>query len=512
MLQVLIADDEQWIRRWLEKVIPELGQGYEVAGAVENGAEALRLLQTQPVDIVVSDVRMPMLTGLDLAQAAREGKAAPQFILVSGYDQFAYAKRAIDLQVVAYLLKPIDREELRAALHKAAQAIEQQRGMQAGSQVFRDAIHRLTEQYLREGEPALLERLERTLAAAGCRCTGVYAGVLQCDISLENSAQPGQVLREMLGRYYADCISLCVLEDNMNYVFAAFQYRRDPGAATLRSAAEIKNSVRGALPRCRIELSRRFEAVRDLPEAVAEARGRILEGYIREKSAAVVDTSRSRLLAVRSSILLAIRGCDLQALQESAQLLQEMFLGKNSNSDDCRYVLFSLVSEVIRMLADVDGSFANPYVARGYSFCVKIENYQNVPAMVEWFVGYAGQVIDYLKRNQSFNVPHIAARVRNYLLEHYAEEISLASICGKFGINSSYFSKKFKEEIGMNFVDCLTGIRMDAARRLLESTDRPVAEIGRSVGVRDAKYFSKLFQNSTGMTPSQYREARRGKV
>ena len=188
------------------------------------------------------------------------------------------------------------------------------------------------------------------------------------------------------------------------------------------------------------------------------------------------------------------------------QLLREMFSGRNSHFDDCRYILFSLISEMIRLIADADGSFMNQYIGRGYEFCVKINHYHNVPAMLDWFAGYVRQVAEYLEKNQSFNVSHIAVRVRNYMLEHYAEDISLADICDKFGINASYFSKKFKEEIGMNFVDLLTSIRLDAAAQLLLNTRNSVAQISKSVGINDAKYFSKLFHNSYGMNPTEYRE------
>ncbi|WP_418710259.1 response regulator, partial [Allofournierella sp.] len=126
MYKVLAADDEVWIRRWLEKTIPEVMPDCRVAAVAEDGEAALRALREEEIDIVVSDIRMPMATGLEIALAAGKSEKRPKVILVSGYDEFGYAKQAIDLNVVSYLLKPIDKQELQQALQRAAAEIRQE--------------------------------------------------------------------------------------------------------------------------------------------------------------------------------------------------------------------------------------------------------------------------------------------------------------------------------------------------------------------------------------------------
>lgn len=504
MYKVLAADDEVWIRRWLEKTIPEVMPDCRVAAVAEDGEAALRALREEEIDIVVSDIRMPMATGLEIALAAGKSEKRPKVILVSGYDEFGYAKQAIDLNVVSYLLKPIDKQELQQVLQRAAAEIRQEEARAGSAELVQAAILKYLQNYLQQPEEYTFQELARAVKSAGKRYEAVYAGVFQCDISLEKGATPAQVIDRLLERHFAACDRFVVLEDNMNYVFFALGEEGKkvvgPDPRLLRAEAQQ------ASPKCRLELSGRYGQLADLPAAVAQARGRLIESYASEKSAAVVDTSRGRILAIRSSILLAVKAHNPGEAEHDVQLLREMFSGRNSHFDDCRYILFSLISEMIRMIADADGSFMNQYIGRGYEFCVKINHYHNVPAMLDWFAGYVRQVAEYLEKNQSFNVSHIAVRVRNYMLEHYAEDISLADICDKFGINASYFSKKFKEEIGMNFVDLLTSIRLDAAAQLLLNTKNSVAQISKSVGINDAKYFSKLFHNSYGMNPTQYRE------
>ncbi len=502
---VLIADDEVWIRRWLNKTIPELNPEFRIAAVAEGGEAALRALGGQQIDIVVSDIHMPVVTGLELAKRARNGGHGPQFILVSGYDDFSYAKKAIELNVIEYLLKPVDKEELARALQKAVEAIQKEQRLDTNTEIFHSAIQNHLQNYLLDPAPVKWEDLLHTIEAAGKHYHSCYAGVFQCDVSLENKTAPPDVVTALITRVFPGSDCYIVLEDCMNYTFFVLQEQGAPPPYL----GILKRAVSKISPWCRLELSDQYENLAELPGAVAQARNRLIESYVIEKSPAMVDTGRDPLLTRRADSLLAIKSHNRADLRSNAHLLQQMLWGRNSHFDDCRYVLFSLISEIIRLLAEADGSYASPFVNRDYEFCVKINHYHNVPAMIDWFLHYSEGVLDYLEKNQSFDVAHIATRVSNYLLEHYAEDLSLSSVCGQFGINPSYFSKKFKEKIGMNFVDMLTRIRLDAASHLLADTELSIADISRSVGIKNAKYFSKICQNSYGVNPTQYREKRR---
>lgn len=503
MIRVLIADDEQWIRKWLVKVVSDTGL-YTIVDAVDDGDKVIAILKEQEVDIVISDIRMPIVDGLEAAEKTKHFKCSPQFILISGYSDFAYAKKAIDLQVVGYLLKPIDKNELLANLEKATTQIVTKENSAMKKEMALSALQRCFHGYLLKPDELALRKLRQSMELCGYPTEYLCVGILQCDISYEGNVDPNGVIERVAAECFPNGCCLSQLEDNLNYLFCVFSKNKITVPRDCVSAR-----VSAISPGYHVALSRCFSKLQSLSQAVLEAKTNLINSYISDYSPAAVDTSRSRLIAVRSNIVLVIRSGNREELQVQLEILKEIFSAPNSRRQDCRYVLFRLISELIRMIADVDGGYANAQISRGYDFCVKINHYHNAAAMIDWFGNYALDVMEYLQRNRTYNVTSITTRVRDYLLEHYGEDISLTSICERFDINPSYFSKKFKDELGINFVDLLTGIRMDVACRLLKDTETPVVEISKEVGIRDAKYFSKLFQKTYGESPSKYRQRMR---
>ncbi len=166
------------------KTIPEVMPDCRVAAVAEDG-EALRALREEEIDIVVSDIRMPMATGLRSPWRPGKSEKRPKVILVSGYDEFGHAKQAIDLNVVSYLLKPIDKQELQQVLQRAAAEIRQEEARAGSAELVQAAILKYLQNYLQQPEEYTFQELARAVKSAGKRYEAVYAGVFQCDISLE---------------------------------------------------------------------------------------------------------------------------------------------------------------------------------------------------------------------------------------------------------------------------------------------------------------------------------------
>lgn len=177
--------------------------------------------------------------------------------------------------------------------------------------------------------------------------------------------------------------------------------------------------------------------------------------------------------------------------------------------DSFRLMLFSLTGDIIKLLDEEVDEKKNSYITEGYEFCVKIYNYTQINPMIDWISNYVNDVILFLSQNEVFNANQIVDQVHKLMHIEYMNDLNLSSLCDRYKITPSYFSGKFKEIFDISFVDCLTDIRIKAAKELLENTSLSVKEISKNVGFKNSKYFSKVFALNVECTPSKYRMEKR---
>lgn len=353
MYRVLIADDEYWVGRWLADVLAKSPYDIKLAGISKNGGEALEKLKSDQIDILITDINMPVASGLALLKELEEsGRKKPKTIIISGYDEFEYARQAIELDVLAYLLKPLEREKVYEAVEKAIGLLEE-------------------EQRQRESE------------------TSDFAGTVEVVLA---------------------------------------EYLKNP------------------------------------------------ESDLKEK-------------------------------------LAELFVRRDYDLTGCLNFYFVLTGDVIKLLNDCYGKENDTeylsLMEEGYELSVRIKNHYSIRSICKRFEDYTRKVISCLKEDEYLAVSDIVRKVLLLIREKYAQDLSLGQIADEYGVNPSYFSKKFKDETGCNFIDYLTAVRMEQARALLENTALPVAAVSSRVGFREAKYFSRVFSSVMGMKPTEYRERMR---
>ena len=148
-------------------------------------------------------------------------------------------------------------------------------------------------------------------------------------------------------------------------------------------------------------------------------------------------------------------------------------------------------------------------IEEGYDFSVRIRNYYSIRSICHRFEEYIEKAASCLKEEDCMDVAAIVKRIQREIREHYSTDISLAWVADEYGINPSYFSKKFKDETGVNFIDYLTEVRIGQAKELLSHTGLSVSAVSLRVGFKEAKYFSRVFASMTGEKPSEYRERMR---
>ena len=502
MYRVLIADDEFWVGRWLEQVLKESPFELSVAGISENGEEALGVLLKGGIDILITDINMPIINGLDvLKRLEKSGKKLPKTIVISGYDEFEYARKAIELEVLAYLLKPLERADVYEALEKAVRMTEEEQERQEQSKDgFTAAVENILTEYLRSpSEKTRLQLQSHLLSEQGQN--GFYELALFQMRRLERSALSREEMRERLNNAAAGkAVYLCPID--------RFTWGVLITGITSPAGFRLDESVLvNLLHSFEYGLSEAHEDLEELEEAFAEAREAIIMRLGEEGQGMELSVSESDLHA---GYLAALKAGNIGKLKESTKQACSLFIQSGYDLTGCLNFYFVLSGEVIKRLNDRYREHSRTeyltLIEEGYDFSVRIQNYYSIRAICRRFEAYIIRVAECLKEEECLDVPSIVKRVMRTIKENYGTDISLAWIADEYGINPSYFSKKFKDETGVNFIDYLTKVRVEQAKDLLSHTALSIGAVSLRVGFKEAKYFSRVFASVTGEKPTEYRD------
>ncbi|MBS5063877.1 MAG: helix-turn-helix domain-containing protein [Hungatella hathewayi] len=500
MYHVLIVDDEYWVGRWLKELLEkspfEMGM-IEVCQEVEA---ALSILKQKPVDILITDINMPVLTGLELIKYTKEsGRKVPKAIVISGYDEFEYARQAIELEVLAYLIKPLEREAVYGAVKKAIDSLELEHRQIENAQT---GYHAMVENILLElfchPQNMPKERLAEIIAKRNLNGHYYVLGMIQ-NAGLEISMLVKEHLQDKLEKACRSRHVFLVRRDVHTWIFLVVGIENPSGFYI------EQNVLLGILNGYLWGVSRPRTDFMELEEAVLEARDDIWQQHKRESAPEPVMLESE----MKRTFLDAMEARDKEKIKQCSCEQEEAFLKSSYDITSCLNFYFILTGEILELLTDSYRQTREQtlleLIEEGYDFCVRIRGFYSIRPICRKFLEYSLKVVDCLKDAGPMTVSAIVLKVQRMMREQYASNLSLGAIADEFSINPSYFSKKFKDETGVNFVDYLSGVRIEQAKALLKNTDFSVAKISDQVGFHDARYFSKVFVSIVGMKPTEYR-------
>ncbi|WP_276354344.1 response regulator transcription factor [Cohnella caldifontis] len=519
MLKVMIADDESWIRKGLKAMIEWDRLGLACDAEAVDGWEALELAETRMPDILITDVRMPGIDGLQLAARMLERSPRLKVLMISGYSEFEYVKSAIQLDAVSYILKPINPAELNGALGKAVDRLRSEkkeellagqlpgyleklagdlclgRAGASGAQAFRDTLqlqnmaaeylacaifHYDDSQYDAETMAHLLERAEASWTPEGKRLilwergSRRIAAVVLCDGRRETAGDLSRLL-------------LALKRMNVGGVRVSVG-----DAVRIGECDKLSRSCREAWETAERHPFQSEIEVMSYSPAEEEPPGTPYPLHLQKKLADLMALG------------------DLPGMEAAAQEIGAYYRGvEGATMKHVRSFYLGIVTEIVKTLL-AKPSFHEDLVQKGFDFCLRLDRYEDLRRLTDWLLGYLREIHAVRETAGQRDVQRNILAAADYIREHYAEEISLNSVSTRFFITSTYFSSMFKEVIGENFLEFLTRIRMEHAKELLEHSALKVGQIGERVGYADSRYFSKLFKKQTGLMPTEYRQSRSG--
>ena len=520
MRKVLLADDEHLIVKGLSKLIDWAALDIEIVGEATDGLTAEQMILEQHPDLVISDIRMPGLTGLELLARHKGGSHSPKFIFISGYEEFEYVKQALSGGAVDYLLKPVSASELEKAVRKAL-------GLMADSSaaaLFRQSSVSLQEffsQLTANREFAGTDLYQSFTSLLGGKDSPVFMG-LCFGFSQEASLQLDQLPyeRQLLQSF----VALNTVRDDLERSGYGCFLRKDERCNCMMGifspGEEIDSILRQAIDRTEAKTGYRLRV----------GMGRLCQSA-EELTATYEDSLRAfDLYYFEQKELLHWDGAPHQPTatnEEFDDAVQQVFRSIVAKSNDVE----AKVDRVLDIIADLHynnrlAAYSRAMVFTGDlcqqlyasrlltgSFGARQDALQQLLSRCSTYSELRRQLQDYY-RSLLPDVYHTASRkntaeiyrVQQYIQEHYHEELSLKTLAEVACVSPHYFSAYFKAETGQNYKAYLTGVRMEKALSLVLDTDLKSYEIAERVGYNNVRRFVDSFRAAYQLSPVDYRK------
>lgn len=535
-IKVFLVEDEMVIRRGIKNSIDWEKEGYIFCGEASDGELAYPMIIKEKPDILITDIRMPFMDGLELCKLVKKELPNIKILILSGYDEFDYAKEAIRLGVTEYLLKPISSGKLLEALNGVSESIRREK---EDKDLVRKYMEEMRENTEHEKQKFFEQMIAGNLSMADALETGkkyemnLSAGMYNLLLFRFTLGKENRKSGELLGEAeYA----IEKLTERLEYVFE-FQRGVEGWAFLLMADNEEQMSERVK------ELSKDLEEIMKNYSTIAYfggigqpvARLRELEESFREAERALAarfTMELNRIISVED-IRMAQNVDTLDDIEitsfgeiEKTRTMLEKFLNNGAEDEIDEFVdvyINELPEENLKSVLMRQYIIMDAYIVM-MSFCEKIEgiegemqaqseelkNSMKTIQTLEEIKNYIRMLLkkiigvrDTISGRRYSDIIEIA---KDQIRKTYmSDEISLNTIAAEVGMSPSYFSSIFSKEMGKTFVEYLTEIRIDRAKELLMCSSMKTSEIGYEVGYKDPHYFSYIFKKTQNCTPKEFR-------
>ncbi|BFT70061.1 response regulator [Paenibacillus sp. P36] len=523
-MKIVVVDDEKGIVDGLQKMISRYIPECEITGAAYNGIEGLKLILERQPDIVLTDIRMPQADGLYMIQKLQENGCQAKFILLSGYADFEYARRGMQLGVKFYLNKPVEEEELRECVCKVMDVIQEERTkLQEVNELKQEVNSRMMESALRDiidggsDSTVYVDELLHMARIPADR-TQVICALLEFESSLgtlfENGLDPiFQHIDRTLGlykgvyrfRYLGSQVAVIITHDStIEYeeLVRAIQRLKDAIFRDLKLSVTVGiGTVKDQLV---LGISASFEEARSsLSYKIVKGTGVVIAyPHIMAQPGKRQSVPEDMINKLEAGLDNMDKEACFGTIREIFQWLKE---GRELSPVDLQLQCLNILLSSARKLS-LDQLQQNDFLGRHILSLEGLSRNRTLERMEDWMVQVIKGIIDFKLEHNMSKKKDIIAEIKDYVSTHYAEAISLAELSSRFFINPYYLSQLFKQKTGDAYLTFLAQTRINKSKELLEKTDLKVYEICQMVGYSDSQHFAKVFEKFTGCKPSEYRK------
>ncbi|PYI53894.1 response regulator transcription factor [Paenibacillus flagellatus] len=524
-LKALLVDDEINIMRNLQTVIPWERMGIDIVGMATNGAKALELIEERMPDLILSDIRMPVMDGIALLQQLQERQYEGEVIMLTGFQEFDYARSAVKYGAKDYILKPIDYEELQSIVERLAQQIRERRAAKrneekkwrhlstlAHQKILYDVLMdyaSVSDPHLPSDDEEAMRRFDYTLLVADLDGYSRIARPWnERERKLWNFAVRN-VLQEALLPRELDYAVLQTREGEWCVLVRRRPGSPDPASDEVRGWCEtlqqavaqyVKLPVSVGIYPCPVPMEALAESYKCVQRALQlspEKQQVLLVDNRCDES----ETEDESLWPLVDELVAGLKQCDRARTEQATRglnasvkaiLAQSVLRGEQI----LHFVVLHLMREM-REVGMLEGS-------REDAVWAKLEKSVSVKELLCTIDELVQECLNARVAKKTSELLMMSAK--DYIHRHLGNDLGIEELADHLGISCSYFSLLFKQQYGETFVEYVTRQRMETAKSLLLMTDKSVTQIGKTVGYAERRYFTKVFHKFWGMTPTELRE------
>ena len=529
MFRILIVDDEYNVREGLKYLINWEENGFSIADDAQNGKAALDCIRRERPHLVITDVRMPVMDGLELLAHIRTDYQGIRVIILSGYSDFSYARSALKGGADDYLLKPVDEDELVSLLERMRFEIEKDivvkqkehivspmirdkllndiaKGTKSGTQ-----IENLLQLHGFELERRSYMMILLEPDAHGCNDYGSGEDGLELEMFVIRNISE-EILQKWSGGYvFADT-------QTRTAVLLTGDGQEDLHTGAVKFIEELQPLISETLRTTfSFGVGCTARAYEDISRSYHTALGALEERFFLGKShVTFYDDLKKKAPGCKSNVgfdvkplLNSVKTSDVQSINE---LIDAMFVTINDSFDEQDDVKGYFLNVMIGLSKMIDENAVDTHslLSDASEFFGIISEFRTIHELREFFSGYCIKLTEILADSWETTPREVISRTLEYINEHYSEDISLKQISNNVFLCQSYLGKLFKQATGENFNDYLTRVRIEKAQQLMKS-DMKVYEIAQKVGYKSIDYFRKQFKLVAGIGPLEYRDMKRNK-
>lgn len=543
MYKLLMVDDEEEVRRGIIEEIDWKTYGFKMVGEAENGMEALNMIDEVLPDVVITDIKMPSMDGLKLSEAIKKKNPTIKIIILTGFDQFEFAQKAVKLHIDEYLLKPVEAKEMINILQKVKLELDDEYAQKEDINLLREHYKKslpvMKERFLNSIVTGNITKKQYEVKASKFNINLHGNGFVAAIVSIESNKPKVKDKQEDIIEHaapfenneYKIIAIINIINEVLNKYGHGLSFVKEESIVILIHSNAIEENA--VMSRALIYL----EEIRQNIEKYLSIQVTIGVGTVCKDVCDIHFSYQDAVLAIDYKIILGQNKIicieDLEDrkpyrldidVNKQQQLIRCIKVG---NRRDVEKIIESIFSELqtgntayieyqiylldiltilLKVMKDTKIDMKSIFDS-DYNIIGVIQGFNNISEGREWFKKICLKVMEAISdiRTNSFN--NLVEQAKEYILVHYAEiDLCVQQISDYLHLSTGYFSGLFKRETGTTCLNYIISTRISNAKRLLESTDMMIYQIAEAVGFGEPYYFSFCFKKKTGLSPRQYRK------
>jgi two-component system response regulator YesN len=533
MLKVLIVEDEMIVRVGIKSMIPWAELGCELIDEAANGLQALQMIRSHQPDVVLTDIQMPVMNGIELMKQLKEEYPHIQVIILSCHNDFEYVQQALKLGAVDYILKlSMQPQELQSLLIRVRdtklKVKEEERSETQQNQKIHVSSQVMKQKTIIEALEGKIQNQEqwRTVAKDWAIVLQDNVGLMAIRIDdLEKKQQAGTLKNKDLTCFSVSNIALEIMRTELSGEVVINEQGVIILLVNCREVDDWKRYAQAAAERIQAAVRQYLKLAVTVGIAEELANPPHISGIYKAAIQALEYTfyypkpsivTSDALAGVRNEPIYLtekeVRHIENELLLENNEQLQEIirdvldhYLNPTVEVRRARALFDDLLLPFHRHLKKLDLSSIELPEFNGYYPNTAIRVIETLDELIQWFLDWINYYIDYYKIHANTRMRSEIWAARAYMNRYYQQKITISDIAASIGISETYLSHLYKKESGENIVDYLTKYRLEQAKELLRNSELRTYEIADRVGFADANYFSKQFKRYEGINPLDYR-------